>query len=99
MTPEKPAEGKGRDVVQLRRENYIEKIAIRVHRIGQKPEVPEHPADVNKADDAERHPLQFAAGAIAQDRHEQNERDSEDRHSHKKAVPTLARFVSAWMRH
>ena len=47
----------------------------------------EHPADVDKADDAQRHPLQFAAGAVAQDRHEQNKRDGEDRHGHEKPIP------------
>jgi hypothetical protein len=99
MPAEKPAKGERRHVAQLRRENDVEEIAVSIHRVREETEVSEHPADVNKADDAQRHALQLAAGAVAQDRHEQNERDGEDGHCHEKAIPARAGLLSARMRH
>ena len=88
-----------RHIVQLGRENDIEKIAVGIHRVREETEVSEHPADVHKADDAQRHALQLAAGVVAQNRHEKNQRDSKDGHRYKAAIPAGAGLFAARMRH
>ncbi len=52
MTAEEPAESECRHIVQLRREDHIKKVAVSIDRIRKKAEMPEHPADVDKPDDA-----------------------------------------------
>src|SRR6059058_1717711 len=86
------------NVAQRSRKDNEADEAVSIARVSQKSEMPEHPADINESDDGERHPLQFAAGAIAQNRNDQDQRDLEDRHRDKKTVPTGAWFFAARMR-
>src|SRR5438128_6835971 len=98
--PSKPsAKCKRADVIQFGREDNVTKKSVGVGGVRQKTQMSEHPADVNKANDAQRHLLQFAAGAVAQDRNEQDQHDSENRHSHKKSIPTCTRLLAARMRY
>src|SRR6266853_4515113 len=98
MSAENFAKGERGDVTHSRGKNNETNKSVSVARVSQKSEMPEHPADINESDDGERHSLQLAAGAIAQDRNEQDESDREDRHCHKKSIPTGAWFFAAWMR-
>jgi len=52
--------------VQPCRENNVANEAVGVASVGDKSEVTEHPADVNKTDNGERYASQLAASAIAQ---------------------------------
>src|SRR5439155_26092178 len=92
MPPEQSAKCKSGDVIQFRREDDVTKKSIGIRRVRQKTQMSEHPADVNKANDAQRHLLQFAAGAVAQDRNEQDQCDSKNRHGHEKAIRACTRL-------
>src|SRR5258705_11173517 len=95
MAAENFSESKCRDVSQSRRENNVANKAVGVASVRDKSEVTEHPADVNKTNNGERYALQFAAGAIAQNRNKQDHRDHEPRNGNKKAQPTRAlRFAA-----
>src|SRR5437867_5211511 len=97
--PSKPsAKCKRADVIQFSREDNVTKKSVGVGGVRQKTQMSEHPTDVNKANDAQRHLLQFAAGAVAQDRNEQDQHESENRHSHKKSIPTCTWLFAARMR-
>src|SRR6266446_815769 len=98
MSAENFAKGERGDVAHCRGKDNERNESVSVARIRQKTEMPEHPADVNEAHDRKRHSLQLTAGAIAQDRNDQDESDREDRHCHKKSIPTGAWFFAAWMR-
>ena len=52
MATEQSAKSKRRDVVQFRREDNVDHVAIGVRGISEETEVAEHPADVNETDDA-----------------------------------------------
>src|SRR6266478_8271897 len=70
MPPKQSAKRKRADVIQFGCEDNVTKKSVGVGRVRQKTEVSEHPADVNKANDAQRHLLQFALSAVSQDRNE-----------------------------
>src|SRR6266576_224039 len=94
MAAENFPESKCRDVSQPRRENNVANKAVGVSRVRHESEVTEHPADVNKTDNGQRYVSQFAAGAIVQNRDEQDQRDSERRHGDKESVPTRSLFFA-----
>src|SRR5258705_10321721 len=98
MAAENFYESKCRDVSHPRRENNVANKAVGVASVRDKSEVTEHPADVNKTDNGERYALQLAAGAIAQNRNEQDQRDRERRHGDKESVPTRALFFATRLR-
>src|SRR5262249_32086940 len=98
MATEDFSESEGRDVAERRRENNVTNKAVGIGRVGEKSEMTEHPADVNEADNSERHPLQFAARAITQNGNQQDQRDCEDGPGDKKAIPAGASFFAARMR-
>src|SRR5207237_9382000 len=87
MPPKQSAKCKRGDVIQFCREDDVTKKSVGIRRVRQKTQMSEHPADVNKANDAQRHLLQFAPGALAQDRNQQDQCDRENRHGHKTAIP------------
>src|SRR5882724_11512838 len=99
MASENFSESKCRDVSQPRRENSVANKAVGVASVRDKSEVTEHPADVNKTDNGERYASQLAAGAIAQNRNQQDQRDRERRHGAKESVPAGALFFATRMRH
>src|SRR6266498_2782723 len=90
MPPKQSAKCKCADIIQFGREDDVTKKSVGIRRVRQKTQMAEHPADVNKANNAQRHLLQLASGAVAQDRNEQDQCDSENRHGHKKAIPACA---------
>src|SRR4029077_7326057 len=94
MAAENFPKSKCRDVSQPRRENDVANKAVGVASVRHKSEVTEHPADVNKTNNGERYALQLAAGAIVQNRNEQDQRDRERRHGDKESVPARARFFT-----
>src|SRR5207247_11046845 len=98
MPPEQSAKCKRADIIQFGREDDVTKKSVGVGGVRQKTQMSEHPANVNKANDAQRHLLQFAAGAVAQDRNERDQCDSENRHGHEKAIPACTWLFAARMR-
>src|SRR5467141_1022191 len=99
MASKQSAKCKRADVIQFGREDDVTKKSVRIRRVRQKTQMSEHPADVNKAHEAQRHFLQFAPGAVAQDRNEQDQCNRENRHSHKKAIPACTWLFAARMRY
>src|SRR6266496_206792 len=99
MPPKQSAKCKRADIIQFGGEDDVTKKSVGIRRVRQKTQMSEHPADVNKANDAQRHLLQFAPGAVAQDRNEQDQRDSEHWHGHKKSIPACTSLFAARMRY
>ena len=98
MASENFAERKCSYVTDRSCKNNVTKKTVGIGGVGQKSEVPEHPADVNKPDDGQRHALQFAARAVAQNRNEENQRDRKHRNGNKKSIPAGARLFATRMR-
>jgi hypothetical protein len=64
-----------------------EQVAIGIARVGEKPEMHEHPAEVDKSQYRERDFLQLASRAVSNDRHQQDQRDYEHGRCHEEPVP------------
>src|SRR5206468_10150358 len=99
MSSKQSAKCERADIIQFGGEDNVTKKSVGVRRVRKKTQMSEHPADVDKANDAQRHLLQFAPGTVAQDRNEQNQGDSENRHGHKKSIPAWTWLFAARMRY
>ncbi len=86
MPSKQSSKRKCTDVIQFGRKNNLTKKSVGIRRIREKTQMSKHPADVNKADDAQQYVLQLAACAIAQDSNKQDQCDNENRHGHEKAI-------------
>jgi hypothetical protein len=93
-TAKKSSTGERRHVVDLRREKNVEQIAVSVGGVGQKRQMPEHPADVDKSHDGERHALKLALNPVSQNRDQQDQRHRIDREGDEQSVPAPTRFLA-----
>ena len=64
-----------------------------MHGVGQKDQVPEHPAEIDEADHRQGDHLKLALGPVAQDRNEQNEGNDINGQRHEQAVPARVVLV------
>ena len=95
--PKSPAERERRHVVHLHGEDQVEEIAVGVLRVRQKPDVSEHPADVEEPEQGQGDGLELPFGPVAENGHQQDQgnhkRGPDDEH----AVP--ARPIEHGIRH
>ena len=86
------------DIVQFRREQQIQQIAVGVAGIGQEGQMAKHPSQVNKTDNGQGELLQLPVDFVPQDGNQQDERHHIDRQHNEQPVPTLAGFLALRLR-
>src|SRR5262245_27904978 len=97
MTPQQTAKGKSRNVVDLDRKQQKKQVSVMMRRIGKKPQMSEHPPEINEADDRQSNSLELVLRSIANNGNEQNQGDYIHRQRHEQPVPTRSWIVPTWV--